>query len=381
MPAQTPSEGRSITLENPSAINQPSIGIDAPVLNGDGASEWIALEKLSESVERVGGMVVCSDGLKKIIKTIERLSPFRQTVLIEGESGTGKELIARALHSSKTAPAGPFVTFNCSNLVDSLAESQLFGHVKGAFTDARTARPGLFVTASGGTLLLDEIGEMPMGMQAKLLRALQERTARPVGGDSEVPFDARVIAATNRDLEAAVAARTFRQDLYYRINVVHIPVPALRERENDVLLLAQSFLERSKANAGGRILGLTSGAAQRLLAYTWPGNVRELQNCIERAMALSQFDHIGVDDLPERISRVQPTRLEVEIADVTEFLPMDEIERRYVAQVLAALGGNKASAARALGMDRRTLYRKLDAWASGKRATESELPPEGKDVA
>ncbi|HEY5243771.1 MAG TPA: helix-turn-helix domain-containing protein, partial [Polyangiaceae bacterium] len=150
---------------------------------------------------------------------------------------------------------------------------------------------------------------------------------------------------------------------------------------NDVLLLAQSFLERSKANAGGRILGLTSGAAQRLLAYTWPGNVRELQNCIERAMALSQFDHIGVDDLPERISRVQPTRLEVEIADVTEFLPMDEIERRYVAQVLAALGGNKASAARALGMDRRTLYRKLDAWASGKRATESELPPEGKDVA
>ena len=322
-----------------------------------------------------------SAAIKATCNLVARLADSEATVLITGESGTGKELVARAVHARSGRAGGPFVAINCAAMPESLLESELFGHVKGAFTDARNARPGLFVTAGGGTLLLDEIGEMPMGMQAKLLRALQERTVRPVGGDSEVPFDARVIAATNRDLEAAVAARTFRQDLYYRINVVHIPVPALRERENDVLILAQSFLERSKANAGGRILGLTSGAAQRLLAYTWPGNVRELQNCIERAMALSQFDHIGVDDLPERISRVQQTRLEVEIADVTEFLPMDEIERRYVAQVLAALHGNKASAARALGMDRRTLYRKLDAWASGKRASESESPPEGKDVA
>jgi two-component system response regulator HydG len=263
---------------------------------------------------------------------------------------------------------------------ESLLDSELFGHVKGAFTDARAARPGLFVKASGGTLFLDEIGEMPMGMQAKLLRALQERKVRPVGGDVEVAFDARIVAATNRDLEEEVEQRRFREDLFYRINVVHIHMPPLRQRDNDVLLLAQTFLQRCQAKGPVRVVGLKSAAAERLTAYPWPGNVRELQNCIERALALSQFDHIGIDDLPERIRNFNSSRIPLESGDPLTIVPMDEVERRYINKVLEALGGNKASAARLLGMDRRTLYRKLERWGSAplndqeRRGVDEGLP-------
>jgi two-component system response regulator AtoC len=241
-----------------------------------------------------------------------------------------------------------------------LLESELFGHVKGAFTDARTARPGLFIRASKGTLLLDEIGEMPAGMQAKLLRALQERTVRPVGGDQEQPFDARIVAATNRDLETEVEEKRFREDLFYRINVVRIHVPPLRSRGSDVLLLAQHFLERYAAQGHRPVVGMTSAAADRLLSYPWPGNVRELQNCIERAVALAQFDQVGVDDLPEKIRDHKTARISIESNDPAELLSMDEVERRYILKVLDAVGGNKTLAAQVLGFDRRTLYRKLD---------------------
>jgi two-component system response regulator HydG len=246
---------------------------------------------------------------------------------------------------------------------ESLLESELFGHVKGAFTDARGARSGLFVKATGGTLLLDEVGEMPMGMQAKLLRALQERTVRPVGSDAEVPFDVRIVAATNRDLEQEVEQRRFREDLFYRINVVHVQVPPLRRRDNDVLLLAQAFLQRGQVGTA-RVVGLKRAAAERLNAYPWPGNVRELQNCIERALALAQFDHIGIDDLPERIRNHTSPNATLESGESFTILPMDEVERRYVLKVIEALEGNKASAARLLGMDRRTLYRKLERWSN-----------------
>jgi two-component system response regulator AtoC len=232
--------------------------------------------------------------------------------------------------------------------------------VKGAFTDARTARPGLFIRASKGTLFLDEIGEMPAGMQAKLLRALQERTVRPVGGDQEQPFDTRILAATNRDLETEVEEKRFREDLFYRINVVRTHVPPLRARGGDILLLAQHFLERYANQSRRAVLGMTSAAADKLLQYPWPGNVRELQNCIERAVALAQFDQIGVDDLPEKIRDYKTVRINIESNDPAELLPMEEVERRYILKVLEAVGGNKTLAAQVLGFDRRTLYRKLE---------------------
>jgi len=322
-------------------------------------------------------MVGESAAMQKMYQVIARVAESEATVLVTGESGTGKELVARALHSRSTRSAGPFVAINCAAMPESLLESELFGHVKGAFTDARAARPGLFSRATGGTLFLDEIAEMPMGMQAKLLRALQERMVRPVGGDTEVPFDTRIIAASNRDLEREVEQKRFREDLFYRINVVHIPVPPLRMRENDALLLAQTFLQRAQARGHGRVVGIKSAAAERLAAYPWPGNVRELQNCIERAVALAQFDHVGVDDLPERIGRYKPTRIALENTDPATFLPIAEVEKRYIGQVLDALGGNKTSAARVLGVDRRTLYRWLERWEQSGNASVGEEPLTG----
>jgi transcriptional regulator with PAS, ATPase and Fis domain len=243
---------------------------------------------------------------------------------------------------------------------ETLLESELFGHVRGAFTDARSDRAGLFVQASGGTLFLDEIGDMPLGMQAKLLRALQERKARPVGGDREIPFDVRIVAATNRDLDSAVAEQRFREDLYFRINVIQIAVPPLRTRGNDVLLLAQSFVERFAARTGKRVTGLGTAVAERLLSYSWPGNVRELENAIERAVAVTRFAEITVDDLPERIRDYRVSHVLVAAEDPSELVPMEEVERRYIARVMQAVGGNKTLAAKVLGFDRKTLYNKLE---------------------
>jgi DNA-binding NtrC family response regulator len=329
---------------------------------------------LREELKRLRGAVSdlqpCDDmlgesaAMKRIREVVTRVAETDATVLVTGESGTGKELVARAVHARSSRASGPFVAINCAAMPESLLDSELFGHVKGAFTDARAARPGLFVKASGGTLFLDEIGEMPIGMQAKLLRALQERRVRPVGGDVEVPFDVRIAAATNRDLEEEVEQRRFREDLFYRINVVHIHMPPLRQRDNDVLLLAQTFLRRCQSGATAHVVGIKRAAAERLTAYPWPGNVRELQNCIERALALAQFDHIGIDDLPERIRNFNSPRIPLESGDPLTIVPMDEIERRYINRVLEALRGNKASAARLLGMDRRTLYRKLERWSN-----------------
>jgi two-component system response regulator AtoC len=324
---------------------------------------------LKEEVKRLRHAVVesqkfddilgTSSAMSRMYELVARVAESETTVLITGESGAGKELVAKALHQRSARKEGPFVAVNCAAMPEPLLESELFGHVRGAFTDARTARQGLFIKASKGTLLLDEIGEMPAGMQAKLLRALQERTVRPVGGDQEQPFDARIVAATNRDLETEVAERRFREDLFYRINVVRVHVPPLRARGNDILLLAQHFLRRYQ-NGSPRVVGIKSGAADRLLSYTWPGNVRELQNCIERAVALAQFDHVGVDDLPDRVREFKGSQIAIESRDPAELLPMEEVERRYILRVLEAVGGNKTLAAQVLGFDRRTLYRKLD---------------------
>jgi two-component system response regulator HydG len=323
------------------------------------------LRRVVVDQQKFDDILGASGAMKKMYDLIARVSETETTLLITGESGTGKELVAKAIHMRSARKEGPFVAINCAAMPESLLESELFGHTKGAFTDARTARPGLFIKASRGSLFLDEIGEMPAGMQAKLLRALQERTVRPVGGDQEQPFDARIIAATNRDLETEVEEKRFREDLFYRINVVRIHVPPLRARGSDILLLAQHFLQRYQGGGAQRVVGIKSGAADKLLSYPWPGNVRELQNCIERAVALAQFDHVGVDDLPERVRDYKTSRITIESNDPSELLPMEEVERRYILRVLEAVGGNKTLAAQVLGFDRRTLYRKLERCRDG----------------
>jgi two-component system response regulator HydG len=306
----------------------------------------------------------------RMMSLVTRVAESQATVLIHGESGTGKELAAKAIHAGSERQGGPFIAINCAAMPETLLESELFGHAKGAFTDARAARAGLIVKASRGTLFLDEIGEMPLGMQAKLLRALQERAVRPVGGDAEVPFDARVVAATHRDLEVEVEAKRFREDLYYRINVVRVDVPPLRMRGNDILVLAAHFLERFAASSGRRLIGITPAVAERLLTYPWPGNVRELQNCIERAVALARAEQVALEDLPAKIRNYRLERVDVVPASVADprCLPsMETIERRYIRQVLDATSGNKGLAAQILGFDRRTLYRKLEKMADDDR--------------
>jgi len=253
---------------------------------------------------------------------------------------------------------------------ETLLESELFGHARGAFTDARTARAGLFVQASGGTLFLDEIADLPLSLQPKLLRALQERTVRPVGGNEEVAFDVRLVAATNRDLESAVEDGQFREDLYFRINVIHVALPPLRARGGDVLLLAQHFLTQFAAQSGKHVTGLSPPAAERLMSYAWPGNVRELQNCMERAVALTQFEAIAVDDLPEKIRGYRRSHVLIASDDPTELVPLEEVERRYILRVMEAVGGNKTLAAQTLGIGRKTLYRKLEQYGVADARSE-----------
>jgi len=300
-----------------------------------------------------------STPMRRVRDLIEQVANADATVLVTGESGTGKELVARAIHDLSIRRESPFVAINCAAIPATLLESELFGHVKGAFTDAKGSKRGLFVQASSGTLFLDEIGEMPAEVQVKLLRVLQERRVRPVGGEEEIPFDARLVAATNRDLETEVEEGKFRSDLYYRINVVHIEVPPLRSRQGDILLLAQSFLTRHAERSRKAVTGISRPAAQKLLDYDWPGNVRELENCMERAVALTRLSEIGVDDLPERIREHQSKKLEVS-DDPEEMITLEEMERRYVRRVLVACRGNKTHAAKILGLDRRTLYRRLE---------------------
>ena len=302
------------------------------------------------------GFLGDSPAFQKAVSLITRLANSESTVLITGETGTGKEVAAQKIHESSPRSGGPFIAVNCAAMPEHLLESELFGHAKGAFTDARTARTGLFAQASGGTLFLDEIGELPLALQPKLLRALQERKVRPLGSNAEVPFDARLIAATNRDLEAEIEAGRFREDLFFRINVIAIDLPPLRLRGNDVLLLAQKFVETFAAPSHKQVSGLSVEAAKKLLAYAWPGNVRELQNCIERAVTFATLEQLTVGDLPEKISGYQPTATAI---DPSEIVTLEENERRYVARVVAAVGGNKSQAARLLGIDRKSLWRRL----------------------
>lgn len=317
------------------------------------------------------GVVAVSAAMQKTLDVVARVAGTQTSVLITGESGTGKEVMARAIHT-RSGRKGPFIAVNCAAMPEALLESELFGHARGAFTDAREARVGLFTEANGGTLLLDEIGDMPLGLQPKFLRVLQERRVRPLGARGDHPVDVRIIAATHRDLEARIESGAFREDLYFRLNVVSLALPPLRERTADVLPLAQRFLAEFSARSGKAVQRLSTKAAEKLLAYDWPGNVRELSNCLERAVALTRFDEIGVDDLPERVLAHRSTRVVVSAEDPSDFVTLEELEKRYVLKVLEAFKGNKAQAARTLGIERKTLYRKLEAW--GRNADGEDAP-------
>ena len=316
-----------------------------------------------------------SIAMRRVYEVIRRVAASDASVLIQGETGTGKERVAQAVHAAGPNPDGPFVAINCAALPPGLLESELFGHTKSAFTDAKSAKEGLFVQASGGTLFLDEIGDMPLEMQSKLLRALEERTVRPVGSNEEIPFVTRIVAASHRDLQEEVKSRRFREDLLNRINVVQIDVPPLRERTGDVLKLASFFLRRSSQHSGKGEMYLPPVVAERLLAYDWPGNVRELENCMEHAVALARFSHLSIDDLPPRLRAQRTGRLMLPADEPGEIVPLDELERRYIVRVVKLLEGNKSRAAHALGLDRRTLHRKLERYASTDAAPDSEGHP------
>jgi two-component system response regulator PilR (NtrC family)/two-component system response regulator HydG len=296
--------------------------------------------------------------MQDVFALIRRLSGSSANVLITGESGTGKELVARALHFNSPRAKKPFVAVNCAAIPDTLLESELFGYKRGAFTDARTDRPGMFVEADGGTIFLDEIGDLTPQLQAKLLRVLQERELRPLGAARPEKVDVRVLSATNRDLTQRMREGVFREDLFYRLNVIEVMLPPLRDRAEDVLPLAEHFLTEAATRTGKRIGAFTQAALKILLAYPWPGNVRELENVIERAIALADGAQIGPDDLPSQVRERRSA--DVLAGALARGLTLAELEREYINRVLQAEGGNKTRAAQRLGLDRKTLYRKLE---------------------
>ncbi len=301
-----------------------------------------------------GGLIGVSMKMQHVYKIIEKVSQHEYPVLILGESGTGKELVARSIHFSGPRKDRPFTPVDCSALVPTLIESELFGYVKGAFTGAVQAKQGLPEAAQGGTLFLDEIGNMPVDLQAKLLRALQEREVKPVGSTERRQINVRIIAATNRDLDAAIRSGAFRQDLYFRLNVVQVKLPPLRDRKSDIPILVTAFLEKF-SNPQGPVRSISEDAMRRLIAYDWPGNVRELENAIERAVALGSGPILHLPDLPSNLP--YPTTERVPEKD--EILPLEELERRAILRTLRETGGDKLSAARMLGIGKTTLYRKL----------------------
>ncbi len=302
----------------------------------------------------VAGMIAGSPAMARLMTLVGRAATVASPVLIRGESGTGKELIARALHDSGPRAERAFVPVNCSAIPEALLESLLFGHRRGAFTDAREDRPGLFQVADGGTLFLDEIGDMPAALQAKLLRTLQDSQVQPLGAPEPVAVDVRIVAATHRDLEAMCANGRFRQDLYYRLNVFPIHIPPLRERREDLVPLVSHLLARHGLRLGRAGLTLNREALALVRAYTWPGNVRELENAIERAIVFCDGAEIGPEDLPDALRRRTVAPSDGEIRSLSE------VEREQIVRALQSVKGNKAAAARLLGLDRKTLYRKLE---------------------
>lgn len=306
------------------------------------------------------GIVAKSSALEEIFETVSRIADFKTTIMIYGESGTGKELIARAIHSQSDRKSKPFIAINCGAIPENLLESELFGHKRGAFTDATRDKLGLFEEADGGTILLDEIGELPLHLQVKLLRVLQEGNFRPVGDSRLVEVDVRIISATLRDLEADVLKGRFRDDLYYRLNVVSIQVPPLRERKEDIALLVEHFIKKNQEKLGLNVNAISSSALEALKAHHWPGNVRELENCIERAMILAESSTIELENLPrsvKSIGGIVETQISLDTLSIKEHTK--RLEKTLIQQALLQTGGNRTHAARMLEISHRTLLYKL----------------------
>jgi len=326
------------------------------------------LRERSETETAVHGIIGTSPGIQHVLRMISRLKDTRTPVLISGESGTGKELVARALHFRGTFASRPFVAVDCGSLVPTLIESELFGYEKGAFTGALRSKQGLLQSADTGTIFLDEVGELPLEMQAKLLRFLQEKEVRPVGSNQKVKVDVRIMAATNRDLEVEYKKGTFRKDLYFRLNVITIHLPPLRERRSDIPVLVNWFLDRL---APGREIQVSSAAMKAFQGYDWPGNVRELENCLERAVALGDQRRIEITDLPPVIARSQAPLDPVIPAESPAFSTstndLEDLERATIERVFAQVKGDKVLAGKMLGISRATLYRKLKRYNIGLR--------------
>lgn len=320
--------------------------------------ENVKLKAALSSAFDFQGVVGQSQAMKKVLEMLASLAPSEATVLITGESGTGKEVVARMVHANSGRRHGPFVPINCAALSENLLESELFGHEKGAFTGADRKREGRFQAADQGSIFLDEIGEVPLPMQAKLLRAIQEREIQKVGSDEVHKVDVRIVAATNRDLKQDVEDRRFRQDLYYRLNVVSVKLPPLRERREDIPALASHFLKKFAEKNGRAIKGFTPGAMDRMLKYEWPGNIRELENTVERAVVLLMGEYVSERELPPNLLEGADSapQLKSGLANMT----LEEIERIVILETLENTGGNKSEAARRLGITRKTLISKIN---------------------
>jgi transcriptional regulator with PAS, ATPase and Fis domain len=330
--------------------------------------------------DNLDGIIGTSANIQDVLRMVSRLKDTRTPVLISGESGTGKELVARAIHFRGALAQTPFVAVDCGSLVPTLMESELFGYEKGAFTGAIKTKAGLFQAANGGTIFLDEIGELPLEMQAKLLRVLQEKEVRPVGSNEKVNVDVRVIAATNRDLEAAYREGTFRKDLYFRLNVVTVHLPALRDRRSDIPMLVHHFLDRYAPDSH---LQVTTAAMKSLLNYEWPGNIRELENCIARAITLGDRKVIDVIDLPPAIRSEQPDSPGNTLQDAAALstTALSEMERMTILRVFEQANGDKAMAGRMLGISRATLYRKLKRYNIPLRSEPGEAEDASEEKA
>ncbi|MBL0216442.1 MAG: sigma-54-dependent Fis family transcriptional regulator [Myxococcales bacterium] len=366
-------------LTKPFDVDEINAVIDRALEKRTLVEENLALKDRIAGRVRLGDLLGKSKAMQKLFEVIGKIHSARTSVLITGESGTGKELVARALHTEGNRAKLPFVAINCGAIPDELMESELFGHKKGAFTGAVADKLGLFVQAGGGTMFLDEIGELSLGLQVKLLRALQERKVKPVGGTEEIEIDARVVAATNRDLEAEVARGAFRADLFYRLNVIQVWIPPLRHRREDIPLLAEHFLRRFAADLG-RPAELTPEAMRKLESYDFPGNVRELENMLERAVALSSSRELGVDDLPE--FRTSRTTAEVSTELPPEGIDLDRMltdyERAWVLRALERTGGIRKRAAMLLGISFRSLRYRLEKLGLAKDEDKPDDKPDDK---
>ncbi|HWV39501.1 MAG TPA: sigma-54 dependent transcriptional regulator [Vulgatibacter sp.] len=366
-------EGAYDFLEKPLDGHRLRLTLDRALEKRETLQQVASLRSCLERAEE-RGFIGQSAVMREVFSLVEKVAPSKASVVITGESGTGKEMVARAVHRLSPRADKPFVAINCSAIPASLMESEIFGHERGAFTGADQRRLGCFELADGGTIFLDEVGELPVELQAKFLRVLEEERLRRLGGKAEIAVDVRVICATNRDLKKQIRAGRFREDLYFRLNVFNLHLPPLKERVEDIPLLAQHFVEKFAAEAGKKVQGFSADALEALRNYGWPGNVRELRNSIERAVILCDGDLVRREDLPADLVGIEAEGIMLKL---TLGMPLREVEKEYILRSLRRNGGNKARTAELLGISEKTLYNKLNRYAADARdrqALAADMP-------